>query len=193
MRNRPESRPQGEHIGDVTPSTALVTTPQRMVDSVMAELGHILWQQRDLVLALIYRLEVQQLVLASGRTQWIARSTEDVDQAIEDIRRQEVARSGLVEDLAGLLGTPPDASLRELVDVAPEPWDAILAEHHTEFLRLANQAEDAARSNRDVLDQGLADVRDLLESYGSTPVSSYGAHASRPTAPAASVLVDREV
>lgn len=193
MKTRPESQDPGEHTGDATPSTALARSPQRLLDSVMAELGHILWQQRELVLRLIYRLEVQQLVLASGRTQWIARSTEDVDDAIEDIRRQEVARAGLVEDLSGLMGTPPDASLRELVDAAPEPWDVILAEHHTEFLRLANQAEDAARSNRDVLDQGLADVRDLLESYGSTPESGYGDHGPRTTVPAASVLVDREV
>jgi len=167
--------------------------PQQMVAEVLTELGQALWRQRDLILRLIYRLEVQQLVLVSGRSQWITVSTEDVDDAIETVRRQEIRRSRLVEDLSPLLGTAPDASLRDLIDAAPAPWDLILAEHHTEFLRLASQAEDAARNSRDILQQGLVDVRDLLESYGSTPGSTYGDRATGATvAPTTSVLVDRE-
>jgi len=178
---------------DDRPGTSLVPTSPQILDGVLTELGHVLWRQRDLILRLIYRLEVQQLVLASGRSQWIAVATDDVEDAIADVQRQEVARAALVEDLSGPLGTAPDASLRDLIEAAPSPWDLILAEHHTEFLRLANDAEEAARNNRDILQQGLVDVRDLLESYGSTPESAYG---DRPmgasSAPTTSVLVDRE-
>ena len=123
-------------------------------------------------------------MLASGRSQWIAMATEDVDDAIDDVQRQEVVRSALVEDLSGPLGTRPDASLRELIESAPAPWDLVLSEHHTEFLRLANDAEEAARNNRDILQQGLVDVRDLLESYGSAPESAYGDRPPVGTAPA---------
>ncbi len=178
---------------DIAPATSLVPTSPQLVDGVLTELGHVLWRQRDLILRLIYRLEVQQLVLASGRSQWIALATEDVDDAIDDVQRQEVGRAALVEDLSGPLGTAPDASLRDLIEAAPAPWDLVLAEHHTEFLRLANAAEEAARSNRDILQQGLVDVRDLLESYGSSPESAYGDRPSGAAAqPAAAVLIDRE-
>ena len=183
---------------DAAPATSLVpTSPQlsspQLVDGILTELGHVLWRQRDLILRLIYRLEVQRLVLASGQTQWIALATEDVDDAIEDVQRQEVVRAALVEDLARPLGTPADASLRELIEAAPTPWDLVLAEHHTEFLRLANEAEEAARNNRDILQQGLVDVRDLLESYGSSPESAYGDRTTGAIAPpTTSVLVDRE-
>ncbi len=178
---------------DSTPVTSLVPTAPQLVDGILTELGHVLWHQRDLILRLIYRLEVQQLVLASGRTQWIAMATEDVEDAIAEVQRQEVARAALVEDLSGPLGTPPDASLRDLIETAPQPWDLVLAEHHTEFLRLANDAEEAARNNRDILQQGLGDVRDLLESYGSSPGSTYGDRPSGSSSgPASSVLVDRE-
>ncbi len=178
---------------DSAPATSLVPTSPQLLDGILTELGHVLWRQRDLILRLIYRLEVQRLVLASGRSQWIALATEDVDDAIEDVQRQEVVRAALVDDLARPLGTRPDASLRELIEAAPAPWDLVLAEHHTEFLRLANDAEEAARNNRDILQQGLVDVRDLLESYGSSPESAYGDRATGATAPpTTSVLVDRE-
>ena len=178
---------------DAAPATSLVPTSPQLIDGILTELGHVLWRQRDLILRLIYRLEVQRLVLASGQTQWIALATEDVDDAIEDVQRQEVVRAALVEDLARPLGTAADASLRELIEAAPTPWDLVLAEHHTEFLRLANDAEEAARNNRDLLQQGLGDVRDLLESYGSPPESAYGARPSGSSnGPTNSVLVDRE-
>ena len=191
--------PMRTPAASTTPSTSpgRHLVPRQLAESVLSELSHVLWQQRDLVTQLIYRLEVQQLVLAWGRTRWINISTEDVEAAIEDVRHQEGVRAALVEDLAPLLGTPVDASLRDLVIAAPEPWHTILGEHHTEFLKLSNEAEDAARSNADLLNHGLSDVRSLLQSFGSQPEPEYGSrvgsrnNGNKP-APASAVLVDRE-
>jgi hypothetical protein len=175
------------------PTLPLVgSSMQPGAERVLSELSHALWRQRDQITRLIYRLEVQQLVLASGRNQWIALSTEEVDDAIEEVRRHERSRIALVEDLAPLLGTAPDASLRDLIGAVDTPWDMVLTEHHTEFLRLATEAEDAAKSNRDLLHHGLTDVRDLLESFGSSPETPYGRSTSATAAPDAAVLVDRE-
>lgn len=166
---------------------------RELIESVLGELSHVLWQQRDLVTQLIYRLEVQQLMLAWGRTRWINLSTEDVEGAIQDVHDQEAVRMALVADLAPLLGTAPDASLRDLILATPDPWDTILSEHHTEFLRLSAEAEDAAKANSDLLHHQLSDVRNLLQSFGSSPEQAYGARANgATTAPSSAVLVDRE-
>ena len=105
----------------------------------------------------------------------------------------------LLVQLAPRLGTTADATLRDLCELAPSPWDVVLAEHQSEFLTLAAEAEDAARDNRELLHQGLSDVRDFLDSVrGRGPDSaaeqSYGARAgSTSSLPASSVLVDRDV
>ena len=169
------------------------------LDHDLGELSHVLWRLRELTSLLVYRLEVQQLVLLSGRVRWVNIATEDVDAVIEAIRREEAVRAGLLEQLAPRLGTTPEATLRDLCELAPSPWDVVLAEHQSEFLTLAAEAEDAARDNRELLHQGLSDVRDFLDSVrGRGPDSaaeqSYGARAGNTTAvPASSVLVDRDV
>lgn len=170
------------------------------LDEVLGELSHVLWRLRDLTSVLVYRLEVQQLVLLSGRVRWINFATEDVDRCLDAIRQQETDRLGVLARLAPILGSSPDASLRELCEVVPEPWDVVLAEHHGEFLILSAEAEEAARGNRELMHQGLSDVREFLDSMRgrgaeSSAEQSYGARAgsTAPAAPADAVLVDRDV
>ncbi|HLU42740.1 MAG TPA: flagellar protein FlgN [Microthrixaceae bacterium] len=169
------------------------------LDQALGELSHVLWRLRDLTSILVYRLEVQQLVLLAGRVRWVDLATEDVDRCLEAIRREERTRAEVVEQLAPMLGTAPDASLRQLCEAAPSPWDVVLAEHQSEFLTLSAEAEDAARGNRELLHQGLAEVREFIDTMKGRAVEAageegYGAlgGASSP-APASAVLVDRDV
>jgi hypothetical protein len=156
---------------------------------VLEDLSHVLWHQRQLIVDLVYRLEVQKLVLASGMTRWVATAASDVEGALEDIAAMEAVRASLVEELSPLLGTPPDAGFRVLVEAAPSPWDLILTEHHTELLALAAEAETAAGESRELAHRGLGDVRGLLQQFsGTTAASEYGGGPStRPDA----LLVDR--
>lgn len=170
------------------------------LDHELGELSHILWRLRELTSLLVYRLEVQQLVLLSGRVRWVNIATEDVDAVIEAIRREEEVRTELLTQLAPRLGTTAEATLRDLCELAPSPWDVVLAEHQAEFLTLAAEAEDAARDNRELLHQGLNDVRDFLDSVrgrgpDASAEQSYGARAGNVGShvPASSVLVDRDV
>ena len=43
----------------------------------------ILWRERELLDTLLYRLEVEQLVLASGRTDRLMRAAQDVESTLE--------------------------------------------------------------------------------------------------------------
>lgn len=168
------------------------------LERTLGELSQVLWRLRTLTSLLVYRLEVQQLVLVSGRNRWVNIATEDVDDAIEAIRHQEEERIRLVEHLGPLLDISPHATLRDLCESAPTPWDGILAEHQAEFLTLCAEAEDAARGNRELLHQGLSEVQQLFDSMrGRGPdVAGDGAYGSRSgslSSPSSSVLVDREV
>ena len=39
----------------------------------LAELSNVLWRERELLEMLLFKLESEQLVLAAGRTHWLAR------------------------------------------------------------------------------------------------------------------------
>lgn len=162
---------------------------ERPTDAVLEDLSHVLWHQRQLVIDLVYRLEVQKLVLASGTTRWVTVAATDVEGALEDIAAMEAVRTSLVEELAPTLGTPLDAGIRQLVEAVPSPWDLILTEHHAELLALAAEAEAAAGQGRELAHRGLGDVRGLLSEVGGTTTSSeFDARPSRSDA----LLVDRK-
>ncbi|MGB6059852.1 MAG: flagellar export chaperone FlgN [Microthrixaceae bacterium] len=167
-----------------------------LVELVLSELSHVLWQQRDLVTQLIYRLEVQRLLLTNSRSEWVEYATSDVNDALDDVRRQEEFRTELLVDLSSLLGTRPDASLRDLIGAVSAPWDTIFSEHHAAFLKLSADAEEASRVNSDLIQRGLADLGDLLTSFGHEGESAYSARAGRSStfasASSEAVLVDRD-
>lgn len=124
-------------------------------------------------------------------------ATEDVDRCLDAIRHEEAVRLAVLEQLAPLLGTAPDATLRDLCEAAPSPWDIVLVEHQSAFLTLSAEAEEAARDNRELLHQGLADVREFLVSMRGESAASqdqgYGSRGGNALAPASAVLVDRDV
>ena len=43
----------------------------------MEDLSLILWRERELLETMLYKLEVEQLVLSSGRTRWLAHATRE--------------------------------------------------------------------------------------------------------------------
>lgn len=84
-----------------------------------AELSESLWRVRDLLELLAYRVEVQRALVETGRATWVARSTRDVDQLLQQIRNAELLRA--VETArpprpCSCPTTPPSArSLRQLL------------------------------------------------------------------------------
>jgi hypothetical protein len=48
----------------------------------LPDLAAVLWRQRDLLERLTYRLECEQLLLAAGRTRWLAVATSEVERVL---------------------------------------------------------------------------------------------------------------
>lgn len=135
----------------------------------LSTLSQTLWRQRALVEVLLYRLEVQQMVLASGKTRWIDMSSRDVEGAITDLRSEELMRATAVASVAPLLHVPETASLTDLAIAAGEPWDQILRDHQAAFLSLIGSVEAVSRDNRELLNHGLRDTHDFLSRVANVP------------------------
>lgn len=59
----------------------------------MEDLSSVLWRERELLETLLYKLEVEQLVLAGGRSHWLATAAREVERVLDRIREIEVLRA----------------------------------------------------------------------------------------------------
>jgi hypothetical protein len=158
----------------------------------LSEVSSILWRERQLLELLLFKLEEEQLLLAAGRTRWLSHATREVDRVLAQIKQAEMARSMEVEAVAGELGVAPGPTLGRLIEVAPEPWAAILADHREAFLTLTQEVTALAQVNRDMLNRGYLATRDALAWFGDAEPETYSA-AGTSQAPASARLLDRVI
>ena len=126
------------------------------------DISNTLWRQRNLLEMLMFKLEEEQLILAAGRTRWVAPATREIEQVLDEIKTTEVVRATLVDAIAASLGLAPNPSLRQLVDASPEPWSSLFDEHRRAFLGLTEEVVAVSKANKDFLARGAAAARDML-------------------------------
>jgi hypothetical protein len=128
----------------------------------LSEVSNILWRERQLLQLLLFKLETEQLILANGRTRFLADATREVEMVINELKEVELLRAISVDALAAELGLGPNPSLRELAAIAPAPWDNIFEEHRKAFLSDTQEIFLVAQVNRDLLSTGHKAAREAL-------------------------------
>ena len=153
----------------------------------MEDLSSVLWHERELLETLAYKLEVEQLVLASGRTHWLAAAAREVENVLDRIRDVEVLRAVEVEAVAQELGLESNASLQEIAAASAEPWGSIWLDHREAFTMVAAQIRQLSESNRDLLTAGYRAAQATLLSL-SEGAGTYGSDGAVATDRRASLL-----
>lgn len=156
-------------------------------------LSQTLWRQHGLLELLLYRMEVQRLVLATTNGAWAQIAADDVEATLDILREEELIRATQVARVGEALGLDTDASLRELVDAAPEPWAEILRDHQRSFLDLVDRIETTSKANRDLVRRSLQLTREMLSlpAEGAS-AATYDRSGALPSGRTEPVLVDRE-
>jgi hypothetical protein len=157
------------------------------------KLSLVLWQERDLMDTLLYRLEIEQLVLASGRTDWLMRAAREVESVLHEMRETEVLRAVAAAEAAESVGLAGDVPLREIAARADEPWRTTLMDHHEVFTTTVRRLIDLAESNRHLLTQGYHSARETLMGMAGEAPQSYSQNGAAVTAAPLSQFVDRSV
>lgn len=132
-----------------------------------AELSAILWDQREALEFLLFKLTEEQLVVAGGHRRWLPRADAEVRDAVEQFRLGEVGRAVAVQALATTCGLPADATLPQLANTAPAPWDTLLLDHHTALGELAGDVRAIAAETTQLLDACARALRETLASVGA--------------------------
>jgi hypothetical protein len=155
----------------------------------LADLSSILWREREMLELLLFKLEEEQLVLAGGRSRWLAHATREVEMVLDQIRSTEVLRAAEVEAIARELGLGVAPSLTEVADAAGAPWADLLRQHRREFLSLTAEITALAEANRDLLTTGQRAVRETMLAVSGS-VETYGSRGQTVTAAPRARLVD---
>lgn len=157
----------------------------------MEKLSLILWRERELLELLSYKLEVERLVLASGRTRWLVNATREIEDVLATIRETEVLRALAADEAAAELGLASDPSLAALAAAAPDPWGTLLLEHRDAFVVAAREIAQLSEDNQGLLTAGYRSARaTLLGIVGNGP-EGYTQDGAAVVGAARSGLVDR--
>ena len=141
----------------------------------LPDLAAVLWRQRELLERLVYRLECEQLLLASGRTRWLGLATAEVESLLDELRVIEVQRAAAADEVSRELGLPLGATLEELAGQAQPPWTGVLLEHRQALITLTGELSTLAETNKHLMSAGLMAVEATLENLGlRTGTSSVG-------------------
>lgn len=151
------------------------------------ELSALLWKERELLELLHFKLEEEHLLLVSGKSQWIALATREIENILEKVHAASLARALAAAHVAESWGINGDSPLTDIIEAAPAgPWHDILAAHlvalretTTEIGRLrdanAQYLRAAYRSTQETL-ANLGSDSSLYGPSGATASRSNGAH-----------------
>jgi len=145
-----------------------------MPTTSLENLSSLLWRERELLELLLYKLEVEQLVLTGGKQHWLAAAAREVEAVLEDIRDAELLRAIAVDAAAADLGLPPAPSLADIAGACTEPWRGIWLDHRDSFTTVTSQITDMAQGNRVLLTAGYQAAQATLLAMSGTS-GTYGA------------------
>ncbi len=162
----------------------------------LPDLAAVLWRQRELLERLVYRLECEQLLVAAGRTRFIALATGEIEALLDELQVVELQRAGIADVAAREFGLPVGSTLETLAGTAQPPWSEVLLEHRQALVTLTGELAVLAESNRHLMAAGLAAVEQALAGLGLRQQSAsvgYDAQGRRAFTAGGAIAVDRSL
>jgi flagellar biosynthesis/type III secretory pathway chaperone len=126
---------------------------------------------------LVFKLEEEHLVLASGRHRLLPQANAEVQAALAalDLVERERARlTALVIDDVGLGAGSTLGDIADAVQSMDTHSAGVLRSHRESMSHLLGRVQDLAEENRVLLARGIAATADALALLGAAPVSYDG-------------------
>ena len=132
------------------------------------DLSTLLWRERELLEMLVFKLEEEQLLLTAGRSKWLHHATREVEQVLGHLRTAGIERTVEASSVAVGWGLGEDATLRALVDGAPdEVWQDLLRAHLSALTTLTAQITDLRDTNLTYLRAATRATQETLATVGT--------------------------
>ena len=133
----------------------------------LPDLAAVLWRQRELIERLCYRLECEQLILASGRMTRLPLAISEVETAVHDLQVLELQRAEAADRASIELDLPLGSGLQDLAAASQPPWTGVFLEHRSALIALAGELRMLADSNQQMVSGGMAALEMAINSLGA--------------------------
>ncbi|WP_159599327.1 flagellar protein FlgN [Agromyces humi] len=159
----------------------------------MHEASALLWEERELLDVLLFKLEAEQMMLTAGNTRWLNRATQEVAAVQERLSRVGLARAVELNGVAAEWNAPEGAGLRELAEHAPDgPWGEILTSHAAGLAATVSEVEQVRSANEHLIRGALRATQETLAD-SSTSTSTYNARGVTDQGRGVARLIDKEM
>ena len=157
------------------------------------KLSALLWEERELLELLTFKLEEEQLLLTSGKTRWLQHATREVEQVLERLRAANLARTVAVSELAQEWGIAEDATLRQIIAAAPPgPWTEIFTAHLQAMTELTVNIRDLRDTNEQFLRTAARSAQETLAGLG-TESKTYTSNGTSAGTGSGARIVDKQL
>ncbi len=153
-----------------------------------------LWQERNLLHYLHFKLVVANLVLAADAADFVTLAVQEVDQVMRRVREAEQFRASVVREAAAELGVDPgDLTLEYLATASPDEVRHLFDDHRAAFLQVVGDIEQVTIENRRLATVNLDAIRGTLGIVGGAAAggSLYDAGGRPDTGVVDPALLDR--
>ncbi len=137
------------------------------------DLSMQLMRERDLLELLLFKLDVQQTLLATGRNRWIQHSASEIERVLAAMPTVALSRDTLVVAVADEWGVPEATTLGELIDAAPtDAWREVLSAHLAAMTALAEEIDQLKKVNEHRLRTAIRVTQETIAGLGA-PTGEY--------------------
>lgn len=161
-----------------------------MTRGALERLARCLDEQLAALRHLCFKFEVQEIVLSGGRHQWLNETTAELERAVVAVHATDQALRDALAKGAVALGLSPEATVREVAEVAPEPWGYIFGQHREELQRSVDRVAQLSRTNRQLLARGHAATVTAMQFLGAEVPTGYDAAGNAATVTGSVGLLD---
>jgi len=131
------------------------------------ELSMRLWHERELLEMLLFKLEVQQLLLSAGSGRWMHFVTHEIEQVVDRLRTTGIARVVDAAAVAEEWGAPEGATLREIIEHAPsDAWRDVFEDHLRVLSQLVAEIGQLRDANTQQLNAVLRATQETIAGLG---------------------------
>lgn len=144
-------------------ASAFTDRPWKLEEMGANELSALIWRERELLELVVFKLEVEQLLLTTGKTKWLHTATTEIEQVVESLREVGLARSVEVAAVAREWGASEDVTLRHLIENAPAgPWAEIFTDHLNGLTQLTQEIKVLRDTNEQMLRAASRSTQETL-------------------------------
>jgi hypothetical protein len=136
-------------------------------DADYQRVNNLLWRYRPCLDRFEFLLEMQLMVSASGRTDWLHHVTDLLDELAETMNELDLEREVV-------LGT--SSTISDLVDGAPEPWPTILTEQLAHFGATTTRINRLRRRNQQMMETATTGLSRLFEAIAEAAGHNVASH-----------------